>query len=79
MNQESLDLSGHKYEELLVEVPDFQTDDMYEIEMCKVCGLEKYQHETKAERFAPLNTILLNIRKAGERMEADFKQYPSMK
>lgn len=79
MNQEALDLSGHKYEELLVEVPDFKTDEMYEIEMCKVCGQEKWAHETKAKRFAPLNTILSGIRKQGARLAQGMEQYPSMK
>ena len=61
MNQETLDLSGHKYEEEIVDAIDFRNDTIESIEMCKTCGLAKYEHETKAERFAKLTESLDNL------------------
>lgn len=78
MNQPKLKF-GHDFQPIEVEIIDTKNDTTMFEEMCKVCGGDKYDHETKESRYRESNTILQNIIAQATRLEQGFNQYPSMK
>lgn len=78
MNQTKLG-TNHDFQLEQVEVIDIKNDETMFIDICKVCGGDKYDHETKESRYRESNAILSNIIAQAKRLEQGFNQYPSMK